>query len=57
MHTIEPFSGWLKYYDSSLDESSGYYGEEYNYDLYEQTIYGYYIDPGWDSFGSRNTLR
>jgi hypothetical protein len=52
MHTIEPFSGWLKYYDPSLDESSGYFGKEYNYDLYEQTIYGYYIDPGWDSFGS-----
>lgn len=52
MHTIEPFSNWLKYYDSSSDESSPYFGKEYNYDLYEQTIYGYYIDPGWDSFGS-----
>jgi hypothetical protein len=52
MHTIEPFTGWLKHYDSALDNQSPFYGKEYNYDLYEQTIYGYYIDPGWDSFGS-----
>ncbi|MEI9919055.1 MAG: hypothetical protein WDO14_09680 [Bacteroidota bacterium] len=52
MHTIEPFSGWLKYYDPSSDDQSPFFGKEYNYDLYEQTIYGYYIDPGWDSFGS-----
>ena len=52
MHQIEPFSNWLKYYDSSDDERSPYYGKEYNYDLYTETIYGYYIDPGWDSFGS-----
>ena len=52
MHTIEPFSNWLKYYDPSTDDQSPYFEKEYNYDLYEQTIYGYYIDPGWDSFGS-----
>lgn len=52
MHTIEPFSNWLRYYDSSQDESSPYFGKEYNFDLYEETIYGYYIDPAWDSFGS-----
>jgi hypothetical protein len=52
MHTIEPFPGWLKYYDPSSDDQSPYFGKEYNYDLYEQTIYGYYIDPGWDSFDS-----
>ncbi len=52
MHTIEPFSNWLKYYDSSLDDQSPFYGKEYNYDLYTETIYGYYIDPAWDSFGS-----
>jgi len=40
MHTIEPFSNWLKYYDSSSDESSPYFGKEYNYDLYTETIYG-----------------
>jgi hypothetical protein len=52
VHTIEPFSGWLKHYDPSSDDQSPYFGKEYNYDLYDQTIYGYYIDPGWDSFGS-----
>lgn len=52
MHQIEPFSGWLKYYDSSFDDRSLFHGKEYNYDLYSETIYGYYIDPAWDSFGS-----
>ncbi len=52
MHLIEPYAGWLKYYDSSDDSQSPFYGKEYNYDLYSETIYGYYIDPAWDSFGS-----
>lgn len=52
MHQIEPFSNWLAYYDSSNDEDSPFYGKEYNFDLYSETIYGYYIDPAWDSFGS-----
>lgn len=52
MHQIEPFSNWLKYYDSSMDEESPFYGKEYNYDFYTETVYGYYIDPAWDSIGS-----
>jgi hypothetical protein len=52
MHLIEPYYNWLKYYDSSKDPQSPYYGKEYNYDLYQETIYGYYIDPGWDSIES-----
>lgn len=52
MHTIEPFANWLRYYDSSHDEQSPFFGKEYNFDLYQETIYGYYIDPAWDSFGS-----
>lgn len=52
MHLIEPFSNWLRYYDSSQDEHSPFYGKAYNYDLYTETIYGYFIDPAWDSFGS-----
>ncbi|SHK82049.1 hypothetical protein SAMN04488028_10992 [Reichenbachiella agariperforans] len=52
MHVIEPFYGWLKYYDSSKDEYSPFHGKEYNYDTYSDTIYGYYIDPGWDFMGS-----
>ncbi|MEM9326022.1 MAG: hypothetical protein AAGA85_10215 [Bacteroidota bacterium] len=52
MHQIEPYDGWLKFYDSSLDDQSPFYGKEYNYDLYSETIYGYYIDPGWDFMGS-----
>jgi hypothetical protein len=52
MHTIEPFPNWLTYYDSSLDDQSPFYEKEYNYDLYTETIYGYFIDPAWDSCGS-----
>ncbi len=52
MHQIEPFSNWLTYYDSSRDENSPFFGKEYNFDLYSETVYGYYIDPAWDSFGS-----
>lgn len=52
MHQIEPFYRWHPYYDSSQDPRSPFYGKEYNFDLYSETIYGYYIDPGWDFFGS-----
>lgn len=52
MHLIEPYYGWLKYYDSSSDPQSPYFEKVYNYELYQETIYGYYIDPGWDSIES-----
>lgn len=52
MHDIEPFYNWDKYYDSTHDEQSPFYGKEYNFDLYSENIYGYYIDPSWDFIGS-----
>lgn len=52
MHKIEPYYNWLKYYNSAEDDRSPFYAKEYNYDLYAETIYGYYIDPAWDSIGS-----
>lgn len=52
MHEIEPYYNWLKYYDPASDERSPFHGKEYNYDVYSETIYGYYIDPAWDSMGS-----
>ncbi len=52
MHTIRPYDRWNQYYNSSYDERSPFVGKEYNYDLYSNSIYGYYIDPGWDFFGS-----
>ena len=39
-------------YDPALDERSPFHGKEYNYDVYSETIYGYYIDPAWDFIGS-----
>ncbi len=52
MHKIEPYYNWLKYYNPAEDEQSPYYGKEYNYDLYTNAIYNYYIDPAWDFMGS-----
>ncbi len=52
MHDIEPYHRWQQYYDSSTDPYSPFEGKEYNYDLLSETIYGYYIAPGWDFMGS-----
>ena len=52
MHQITPYHRWIKYYCSEEDNLSPFYGKEYNYDLYSETIYGYYIDPSWDFMGS-----
>lgn len=52
MHQIEPYFLWSKYYQPSNDRRSPFYGKEYDYTTYRDTIYGYYIDPGWDYIGS-----
>jgi hypothetical protein len=52
MHKIEPYYNWLNDYNPAEDERSPFYGKEYNYDQYSETIYGYYIDPAWDCIGS-----
>jgi hypothetical protein len=52
MHQIEPYYNWQKYYNAAEDERSPFFGKEYNFDVYSDTIYGYYIDPAWDGIGS-----
>ncbi len=52
MHNLEPYFNWDRYYDSAEDEYSPFFGKEYNYDLYTDAIYNYYIAPGWDFMGS-----
>lgn len=52
MHEIEPYYRWLEFYNPAEDELSPFNGKQYNYDLYSETIYGYYIDPAWDFIGS-----
>ena len=52
MHDIEPYYHWLTQYDPSRDERSPFFRKEYNYDIYSETIYNYYIDPAWDNMGS-----
>ncbi len=52
MQDIEPFYNWEYYYNSAEDPLSPFFGIEYNYDLYTNQIYGYYIHPAWDYIGS-----
>lgn len=52
MHEIIPYYNWQKYYETAKDFRSPFYGKEYNYESYSETIYGYYIDPSWDFMGS-----
>ena len=55
MHEIEPFYNWLKYYKVDEDQYSPYFGKEYNYELYTDTIYGYYIDPARKPLSTRKS--
>lgn len=52
MQEIEPFYNWEKYYVASRDKRSPFYERTYNLDVYENSIYGYYIHPLWDDIGS-----
>ncbi len=51
MHQIEPFHNWQKFYRAERDLRSPFFGREYGIE-YVNDIYGYYIDPFWDEFGS-----
>lgn len=51
MHELEPTYNWRKYYISEADKKSPFYGRNYG-STYQNTIYGYYIDPNWDEIGS-----
>lgn len=52
MHNIEPYFGWRNLYKAEEDSRSPFYGRTYNEFEYENAIYGYYIHPQWDDFGS-----
>ena len=52
MHEIEPFYNWEKWYNSSDDPKSPFFGRVYNMTQYTNTIYSYYIHPLWDEIGS-----
>lgn len=52
MHTIEPFIKWNKFYMSSEDKNSPFFGKTYNNDLYSQKVYNYFIHSEWDDMGS-----
>lgn len=52
MHDIEPYTGWLTHYHPYKDDNSPFSGLQENLDAYENTVYGYYIAPAWDYFGS-----
>lgn len=52
MHEIEPYYGWENTYIASEDERSPFFGRDYDLTRYSTAIYGYYIHPLWDGFGS-----
>ncbi len=52
MHQIEPYYNWDKYYVSTEDTNGPFYNKEYIITEYTNNIYGYYIHPLWDFFGS-----
>lgn len=54
MHEIEPYFNWRHLYTAEEDESSPFFGRQYNEFAYTNTIYNYYIHPQWDYFGSDN---
>jgi len=53
MHDLEPFYRWDAYYSSQDDENSPFAGVSPNYQTYENDVYGYYIHPDWEGFGSQ----
>ncbi len=52
MHDIEPYDGWREIYRAEYDSRSPFYGREYNEFNCHNEIYGYYLHPQWDEFGS-----
>ena len=56
MHEVEPYYGWEKFYISSADERSPFYGVEYNQFHYDRQVYQYLAHPQWDEIGSDSLL-
>lgn len=52
MHEIEPHPSWLGLYDPVTDPKSPYFGHRHDPFLCRNTVYNYYIHPGWDEMGS-----
>ncbi len=52
MHTLEPFYHWLHLYKSEDDSRSPFFRKNYSELYYSNTIYGHYIHPQWDEFGT-----
>lgn len=52
MHDIEPYYGWRNLYKAEEDRRSPFFGKEYSEFEFQNDIYGYYIHPQWDDFGS-----
>jgi hypothetical protein len=52
MHDIEPFYRWEGLYAADSDPRSPFFGREYNWQEFRNDVYGYYLHPAWDEFGS-----
>lgn len=51
MHHLTPFLRWEKHYCPDQDPKTPFYGATYD-SICRDAIYGYYIHPLWDAFGS-----
>lgn len=56
MHDIEPFIGWLRYYDPETDEQSPFFGTEHSQFTLDRGVYEYLAHPLWEDFGSESLL-
>lgn len=53
MHELAPHHNWQNHYMSEDDPGSPFFEQIYDQFQYSTEIYGYYIDPQWDSIGSK----
>ena len=56
MHTVEPYYGWLKFYQNETDEYSPFHDVEHNEFFYDRQVYQYLAHPQWDSIESESLL-
>ncbi|MEO0898513.1 MAG: hypothetical protein AAFY71_19020 [Bacteroidota bacterium] len=56
LHHIEPFYGWLSWYNHEMDENSPFHEEEHNLFFFDKSINNIPAHPLWDDFGSESLL-
>lgn len=52
MHDIEPHWNWRNLYTAENDSLSPFFEREYSEFEFSNNVYGYFVHPQWDYFGS-----